>query len=313
MSRATPGQQAAVGLLLLSALVILAYLAVQVGAWRVETGHIEVGAVFDNAGGVGKGAVVSVAGVDVGQVTELWVEGGRAHMILSVRDDVPLGRDVKAAVRARSVLGEKYVQLIPGAEGAGALQDGDVISFTEGQVEIDEMVNTMGPLVGAVDPDALAVALDALGDALSQDPERMERMLDDSEALLRNLRLASEEAPAAVRESRAAVAELRDAVASARPLIGRTERLLSELERAAGPLAEASQEAPLLAQDARQAVADGRRVMERLEGSAGDLEVVLQNLRGFDMLALRRLFREEGVLVRLRESEVQQEQAGEEE
>ena len=198
----------AVGALLLVALVILAYLAVQVGAFRVRAGTYRVQAVFGNAGGVVEGAVVSVAGVDVGSVDRLWVQDSEAWMELVIDEDLELPRDTRAAIRARSVLGEKYVQLLPGAAQGSLLAHGDRIVTTQGQVEIDEMVNAMGPLVSAVEPEQMAAAVAAFSQALADDPARVERMLDDSEVALHNLRVASEQAPALVSEGRQAVAEL---------------------------------------------------------------------------------------------------------
>lgn len=306
MNGSSRKHELAVGALLLVALGILTYLAVAVGAFRMNSGSYVVEAVFTQAGGVAKGAVVSLAGVDVGKVDRIWVQDDRAHMALRIDDDTRLGRDARAAIRARSVLGEKYVQLIPGLDPT-PLADGGVIASTEGQVEIDEMVNAMGPLIAAVQPHQVDAMLAALTGALARDPERLDRMFADTEALLHNLRVASEGAPAMVSEGRQAVAELRALTAEARPLVARGEVVLAGLERAVGPLTEASADAPLLVQDLRAAVGEGRGIVQRLDGSTGRLDRVLANLEGFDMTALRKLAREDGVLVRFKQGEVVEE------
>jgi len=51
-------------------------------------------------------------------------------------------------------------------------------------------------------------------------------------------------------------------------------------------------------------VADGRLVLGDLKDSTGDIKLVLSNLKEIDKWELRRLLREEGIVVRLRESEV---------
>ncbi len=297
----------AVGILLLVALVILAYLAVQVGAFRMHAGTYRVQAAFDHAGGVVEGAVVSVAGVDVGSVDTIRIQDGRALMELVISDEIELPRDTRAAVRARSVLGEKFVELQPGAAQGSLLAEGDTIAVTQGQVEIDEMVNAMGPLVSAVDPDQVAQAMAAISGAVASDPERVERMVADAEALLANLRAASEDAPALVSEGRAAVAELRGLSAELRPLVRRGDALLAELERAAGPMAQAAEQAPALVDEAHLALAETRELLATVEGSTGKLEGILNNLEEIDMLALRKLVREDGVLVRLRPAKIEEE------
>lgn len=305
MSRQSRKHELAVGTLLLVALVILAYLAVQVGAFRIQAGTYRVQAVFEHAGGVVEGAVVSVAGVDVGSVDRLWVEGNEAWMELVIDEELRVPRDTRAAIRARSVLGEKYVQLLPGAAQGTVLAEGDRIVATEGQVEIDEMVNNMGPLLAAVDPEEMAAALSVLSQALADDPGRVERMLVDTEALLHNMRLASEQAPDLVAEGRQAVSELRAVTAEVRPMVARGDALLSELERASGPLADAAERAPELVDEAALAMGEARALVAKFEGSSGQLEGILNNLQDFDMQALRKLAREDGVLVRLKPGKIE--------
>lgn len=307
MSGGKRKHELAVGVLLLVALAILAYLAVQVGAFRMQAGTYRLQAVFEHAGGVVEGAVVSVAGVDVGSVDTIRIQDGRALMELVISDEIELPRDTRAAVRARSVLGEKFVELQPGAAQGSLLAEGDTIAVTQGQVEIDEMVNAMGPLVSAVDPDQVAQAMAAISGAVASDPERVERMVADAEALLANLRAASEDAPALVSEGRAAVAELRGLSAELRPLVRRGDALLAELERAAGPMAQAAEQAPALVDEAHLALAETRELLATVEGSTGKLEGILNNLEEIDMLALRKLVREDGVLVRLRPAKIEEE------
>jgi phospholipid/cholesterol/gamma-HCH transport system substrate-binding protein len=307
MSGPSRKHELAVGILLLVALAILAYLAVQVGAFRMQAGTYRVRAVFEHAGGVVEGAVVSVAGVDVGSVDRIWVQENQAWMELVVSDELELPRDSRAAIRARSVLGEKYVQLLPGVAQGTRLAEGDRIVATEGQVEIDEMVNSMGPLVDAVDPELMAALMTTLSDALAEDPERVERLLTDAEALIHNLRVASEEAPALVSEGRAAVAELRGVAQRVPPMLERGDALLSDLERASGPLADAAEKAPALADEVSLTVDEARALLATLEGSTDELETILGNLEEIDLLALRRLVREDGVLVRLKPAKIEEE------
>ncbi len=306
MSGGQRKHELAVGVLLLVALAILAYLAVQVGAFKMQAGTYRLQAVFDHAGGVVEGAVVSVAGVDVGSVDRIWVEGNQAWMELVVDDELSLPRDSRAAIRARSVLGEKYVQLLPGEVQGSPLQEGDRILATEGQVEIDEMVNEMGPLVAAMDPEQMAALVTAMSGALADDPQRLERMVGDAEILLRNLREASEQAPALVSEGRQAVSELRGTVAQLRPLLERGEALMGDLERAAGPLADAAEQAPGLVNEATVTMGEARELVAKLDGSTAQLETILNNLEGFDMTALRKLAREDGVLVRLKPASIEE-------
>ena len=297
--------EVAVGLLLLVGLAVLATMAVQAGAFRMDRGAIHVNALFDDAAGLAKGAVVSVAGVEVGHVESLGVEAGRARVDLTVDGRMGLGRDARARIRARSVLGEKYLALEAGAPGAEPLRDGDRIEATAAQVEIDEMVDALGPILASADPQALGRAIDAFSSALAEDPDRVKRILADAEVLVHALREASDEAPGLARDARAAVAEVRATAAEARPVLARADRVLAEVEEAAGPLSDAAAGAPALVGDARAAVGEARDVLGRLGTSTQDLSTVLSNLAVYDRDEVRRLLREEGVLIRLRPSEAE--------
>ncbi|MCA9569775.1 MAG: aldehyde dehydrogenase family protein, partial [Myxococcales bacterium] len=86
-------------------------------------------------------------------------------------------KDATVKVRARSVLGEKYLAVVPGSPTAPLLVDGDALSAGPPQVEIDQLVTALGPLVEAVDPEVIARVLHSVDDLLADDPEVLARIL----------------------------------------------------------------------------------------------------------------------------------------
>lgn len=299
MTRPAARHEVAVGVLLLVALVLLAWMAIQAGGLRVESGDIRLEARFDDVAGLDRGAVVSVAGVDVGRVTDIQVEGADARVTLAVRGDLALDRDTAAHVRARSLLGEKYVDLVPSGGGGPTLGDGDVIARTSSQLAVEEAVGSLGPLLDQVDVVALAQALNALSSAVNSDPELLPQALADLGAAASDLRQASQDAPALVQEVRAAVSEVRTLGREARPVLQRADRLLAEAEGLVDPVQAAADDLPALVSEGQAAVDELREILARVEGSSEDLATVLENLSEVDLLAIRRLLREDGVRVRL--------------
>lgn len=294
----------AVGVLLLAAMALLGWMALKVGALRRMADEVEVSARFADVTGLPEGAAVQVAGVPVGRVASLRVDGTKALVTLALRQDASLRKDVVARIRARSVLGEKYVELSPQSADAPLLVDGDELSIGVEPLEIDELVTAMGPMVSAVDPQALSDLIRTLSEALKQDPERLNRMLNDTETILHNAALASQEAPALIAEARTTMGEVRRAAADARPMLSRADRVLAQVEAASTDLPQTADELQSLLTDTRGAVADGRALMSRMDGSVDELQVVLDNLSEIDKWELRRLLREEGIVVRLREAKV---------
>jgi phospholipid/cholesterol/gamma-HCH transport system substrate-binding protein len=307
-----------VGLLLLSALALLAWMSLKVGAIQGLGDTILIEAELEDAAGLSEGAEVKVAGVGVGVVETLVVEHDKALITLRIQQDAEIREDAVIQVRARSLLGEKYVEIRPQSADAALLENGDALTKVEGQTEIDQLINQLGPLVETVNPQALTDTMALIQGSLEDDPERLSRMLDDVETILDNSARASEKLPTISSETELLVADLRvlsgdaqvtlakvrDASSRIGPLMTRADALIGELEKVAEPLPETSAQVELLVGELREAVAEGRTVIETLDSSSELLVTVLNNLSELDKVELRRLLREEGILVRLRESEV---------
>jgi phospholipid/cholesterol/gamma-HCH transport system substrate-binding protein len=303
---ARPGRyEVGVGALVVAAAGILAFMAVQVGAIRGVGDHVVVDVLLDDAVGLSTGAMVSVAGVPVGRVEALAVDFDKARATLAIAADAQIRSDVTVVVRARSVLGEKYVELVPGSREAPLLEDGAVIEKAQGNVEIDQLVTRLAPLVDAIEPATLQKVGASLDRALAEDPERPARMLADLERALRNAADASEELPELVGESRATIGEARTTLASvkrtsdaARPVLSRAEGTVQRLETLIAGVEP--EELPALLDELRAAVKDGRAVLSRADGATEDVASILAKLDAIDEEDLRYWAREEGVLIRLR-------------
>ncbi len=290
-------QQVGVGCLMVVAGLVTAALAVTLGGIGAWGGTTSYKVPLDDAAGLSNGARVSIRGVDVGTVSKLALEGGEAVVHFEVADDVIVRTSASAMVRARSLLGEKYLALEPG-EG-DPLAEGSELPVVGEQYEVDEMIAVLTPLVAAIDPEVLRITTEALAEELREDPERIGRILDDAEATLANTRKASEELPELTAELRIALSDARRslAVLSARgtelkPLLEDADRLVERLDAAAEPLPGAVEEAKLTLEEARELV-------RTLSAAGEDAEAILARLDGLDREVLREILRDEGIRVRL--------------
>jgi len=216
-----------VGCLLLVALAALLYMSFRVGALKSLGDTVVVEAIFEDAAGLVEDGDVRLHGVRVGGVRDLRVEDGTCVATLVIRRDAGVRQDVAAHVRARSVLGEKYVALLPSSETAAPLADGDRIVDTAIPYEIDQMVTALGPLLGKVDPDDMAVIVSAVADVAREGDLEAGGLIAEAETLLRNLNQMAEVAPQ-VRE---------DVPVILRNVRTASERLPGTLERVDGSLA----------------------------------------------------------------------------
>lgn len=291
-----------VGLIVILAAGLTGWMALTVGSFGLGD-HNAYTADFLDAAGIKKGASVSVAGVDVGKVGGLLLSDGNARIEILVDPDIEVHDDARVLIRARSVLGEKYIALEPGSPNRPLLE-GEHIDDTQGQVEIDQLLTQIGSVFQGVNPDKLGVAVDAFAAAFEQDPERPTRMLEGAEALIQEFRDFVQLAGGMTQEGQQIVENIGALTHKAQSLVERSDRVMADLELAAGHLPTAAEALPLLVEDTRAAAADLRKILESFSSQTGTIEKVLSNLSEIDKWELRRLLREEGIRVRLKTSKV---------
>jgi phospholipid/cholesterol/gamma-HCH transport system substrate-binding protein len=105
-----------VGVFVLAGLVCLGYLAIRLGKLEIfcSPGYV-LYADFVSVAGLKLGDPVEIAGVRIGKVEAIGLADDRARLTLRISDDVKLQDDVIASVRARGLIGDKFVLVTPGA------------------------------------------------------------------------------------------------------------------------------------------------------------------------------------------------------
>lgn len=146
-----------------------------------------VTASFDDVTGLLINDNVKVAGVVVGKVTAVSTESGRAVVEFAIDDEhAGIPKDSSAAIRWRNLIGQRYIYLYPGTS-AEALEHGDVISKTASVVDLGELFNRLGPIVGAIDPAQVNEFLETITSALDGREDMVGEALDDLATLTNGL------------------------------------------------------------------------------------------------------------------------------
>ena len=117
-------------------------------------------AVFTDATGVQAGQDVRIAGVRVGEVTDVRVaphrggDGASAEVEIRVLRSSPLTRGTEATIKYRNLVGQRYVALSQGVGGATPLPDGAVIPLerTHPALDLTVLFNGFKPLFAALSP-----------------------------------------------------------------------------------------------------------------------------------------------------------------
>lgn len=172
-------------------LLFTGYLAFTIGNLDIRDplGHdtYEVTAAFDDVTGLLVDDNVKVAGVVVGKVTSVRTDAGRAVVSMELDNDhADIPKDSAAAIRWRNLIGQRYVYLYPGQSGE-ALEDGDTITETASVVDLGELFNRLGPIVGAIDPAQVNDFLETITSALDGREDKVGQALDDLATLTSGL------------------------------------------------------------------------------------------------------------------------------
>ena len=129
-----------VGIFVLAGLLCLGYLAIRLGKLEVlgSQGYNVYGD-FASVAGLKPGDPVEIAGVKVGKVESIALADDRARLALRIADHVKLQEDTIASVRARGLIGDKYIVLAPGGSDR-ILKPGDRIRETESPPDISDLI-----------------------------------------------------------------------------------------------------------------------------------------------------------------------------
>jgi phospholipid/cholesterol/gamma-HCH transport system substrate-binding protein len=117
MSNNKVSSEIKVGILVLIGILILFYMSFRIGKFGVfrEAGYNLV-VYFDNANGLDPKTPVQLAGVEIGKVSRISLAGYKAKVTLSINEGVKIPVDSKIAIKSQGVLGDRYLELLPGKE-----------------------------------------------------------------------------------------------------------------------------------------------------------------------------------------------------
>lgn len=171
---ADPVKVALVGL---AAMALATTAALNADALPVIGGGTTYAAEFSDAGGLREDNDVRIAGVKVGKVTAIDLDGGRVLVSFRVKD-AWLGDATSASIQIKNVLGQKYVALDP--RGEGVLDPGMPIPLhrTTAPYDVLEAFRDLSKTVDDIDVNQLARSFDTLSATFAETPSDVRAALD---------------------------------------------------------------------------------------------------------------------------------------
>lgn len=130
----------AVGIFVFFGLLCMAYISVKLGKINLlGDNYYSVNAVFSSVKGLKKDTVVEIAGVEVGKVNTIKLVDYEAVVTLLIREDIELQEDAIASIRTKGLLGEKYVEIMPGGSDE-LIRPGGTLRETEPPIDLEKLI-----------------------------------------------------------------------------------------------------------------------------------------------------------------------------
>jgi phospholipid/cholesterol/gamma-HCH transport system substrate-binding protein len=107
-------------------------------------------AYFDDVQGLIEKSRVLVAGIPIGYISSIRLEGMRARVDLRIQGDIELYEDARVSMRSLSLLGERVLVIHPGTPGLPVIPDGGEILVAEEGVQTDDILVTVNDIAQSV-------------------------------------------------------------------------------------------------------------------------------------------------------------------
>jgi phospholipid/cholesterol/gamma-HCH transport system substrate-binding protein len=132
---------------------------------------------FTEASGLSAGAPVQVSGFEVGKVASVELDGAQVLVNFGVQKDIRLGDRTEAAVKTKSLLGSKFLEIVPRGEGE---QDGAIpVERTTPAYQLPDALGDLTSTISGLDTDQLSDSLAVLAETFSDTINKRDKELRD--------------------------------------------------------------------------------------------------------------------------------------
>ena len=130
-----------VGLFFLIALIVIAFLIMKTGQFQFfQKGEVyTVEATLNSATGLDKDSDIRLAGVKIGKVLKVGLKDGKAVVTMEIHKNVQLPEGSRVKVVAKGILGDKYLEILPGSM-PGRVKPGESLA-SEKAVSMDDIMD----------------------------------------------------------------------------------------------------------------------------------------------------------------------------
>lgn len=249
-------------------------------------------AYFDELGGLTSDAPVQVSGVRAGQVQSIDLTDQGVLVTFTVDDSIRLGDRTEAAIKTKSLLGNKIVEVMP--RGQGDLSETIPIQRTQSPYQLPDALGDLTSTISGLDTDQLSDSLTTLSDTLRNTPPQIRGAVDGVARFSDSINQRDEELRHLLENAKKATSVLAQRTADVVGLIHDTNALLTQLRAQNAALDQISGNVSALAQQLKGFIGENRETLkptlDRLNGVLTIIDnrktQVQESIKGFSTYAM---------------------------
>jgi phospholipid/cholesterol/gamma-HCH transport system substrate-binding protein len=160
-----------ISIAIIAGLLVLAYSA---DSLPVIGSGPEYAADFTEAAGLKSGDEVRIAGVKVGKIVDVTIEGGHVRVVFRAKD-ADVGNQSSASIQIKTLLGDKFLAIDP--SGDKPLTTPIPLERTVAPYDVVQAFNQLSDTVGELNTQQLANSLRTLSDTFKDTPDEVRASL----------------------------------------------------------------------------------------------------------------------------------------
>jgi phospholipid/cholesterol/gamma-HCH transport system substrate-binding protein len=231
-------------------------------------GGSQYSAYFTEASGLLDGAGVQVAGLQVGEVSSIELDGPRVRVTFDIDQNIRLGDRTEAAIKTKSLLGSKVLEITP--RGQGRLVETIPLERTTPAYQLPDALGDLADTVSGLNTDRLNESLTTLAETFRNTPPDLRLAVEGVARFSKTLNERDE--------------QLRGLLANAKKVTGvladRSDQIVGLVRNTNALLAEMQSHSAALDQLAANVVAASEQLSALIAENRAELRPALDKLNG---------------------------------
>ncbi|BBX65150.1 Mce family protein Mce3C [Mycobacterium saskatchewanense] len=244
-------------------------------------------AYFAEAGGLADNSVVEVSGLRVGQVNSIALDGGRVLVRFSLADDIRLGDGTEAAIKTKSLLGAKILDVTP--RGGGALTGPIPLERTTSPYQLPDALGDLSNIISGLDTQRVSDSLAVLADTFKDTPPDLQAAVQGVARFSQTLDARDQQLRALLHNANKATTVLAERSDQVVKLLHDSDALLLQLRTQSSALDHIAANISALSEQIKGLIAENRDTLKPAVDKLNEVLTIVDNRKSRLQDSIKRL------------------------